>query len=113
MKLTIDNFDERVVALFYKATQSGVQPCYLVNNSIYLYDNNAPARNGYIVDSLFQEISLQNKSTYSHLEQRGQGFFTTEEEAIEFHRELVLEYINNLNQTTLKSCPILSTAPKT
>lgn len=106
MQLTSLNLPEEIRPEFYKATQQGIQKCTWLSNYEdvkYLED---PILEGYAVDSLFIKIDWTNSTSLMHFDNKGTGFFTTEEEAIECHRQLVVDYINNLNNTTLKSCPI-------
>lgn len=88
---------------FFKASQQGVQKCIWVDNN---FPDFFPEQllEGFIVDSLFTAVDVFKPMTV--FEQRGVGYFTEEEEAILFHREQVIEYINNLNKSTLQSCPI-------
>jgi hypothetical protein len=112
MKITSKNYNELFIDHFYKATSSGVQTCYLVNNADSRTDESVELVGGYIVDSLFYRIRYGGVNyvpifaDLTHLDSSQQGFFTTEEEAVDFHRQLVINYINGLNASSLKTNPI-------
>lgn len=111
MKITSANYYNIDESYFYKATQGGIQLCVKISNFGVgsSYDDEFY---GYVVDSLFVRIRYSNGNPnqvdISHFDQPHQGFFTSEEEAIELHRELVLNYINGLNASSLKTCPIVT-----
>jgi hypothetical protein len=112
MKITSKNYDEIFQAYFFKATQSGVQVCNKVDNTERMDEEGLELVTGYVCDSLFHRIRYGGANfvpvyaDISHLDSTQQGFFTTEQEAIDFHRELVLNYINGLNASSLKTNPI-------
>lgn len=111
MKLTVDYIlseDGGVPDVFYKATAGGVQTCYIVE-SPWMDDETGDSVTGYVVDNLFIKIRTDVNSDLTHFDNlANQGFFTTEQEAISYHRELVLNYINGLNASSLKTCPIVA-----
>jgi hypothetical protein len=61
---------------------------------------------GYIADSLFTRLRDTVPADVYHFDLPNQGFFTTEEEATHHHRQLVINYINGLNASSLKTNPI-------
>jgi hypothetical protein len=106
MKITSSVYDTFFKDTFYKATASSVQVC----NKVRDYKVGEPSLEGYTVDSLFNRIRyVEGVPIYAdltHFDSPNQGFFSTEEEAIALHRELVLNYIRGLNASSLKTCPI-------
>jgi hypothetical protein len=106
MKLQSHNFSQIEGGHFYKATTGGVQKCHIVDNlssqeSGFIGD---PVW-GFVVDSMF--VALNKTTDFFHFDVPTSGFFTTEQEATDFHRRLVINYINGLNASSLKTNPII------
>ena len=102
MKVTASNFWEDCEEEFFKATLGGINTCRIVSDN----ETAGEVLFGYVIDSMFMPIRENTPADLFHLDHKANGFFTTQEEALVYHRQLCIEYIDNLNNSTLKSCPI-------